>query len=174
MPATPLHFLSVAPLHLVRPQTFDITALLLSSTCIDLELLYLLMIGQPMIHGIWHSYFFAFTIFPLVVSVVVLVAEREFSKILKNTYRIFRFSPSKLKYNFKTIYFSALIGGTSHLFFDMWTHRVSSHLLYPFVVFASENPFWVGEYDIVVHIAAALLSAFSIYWWVKRLCTHPP
>ena len=169
MPPTPLHFLSVAPLHFVKSGIFDITALLLSSTGIDLELLYLLLIGQPLYHGLWHSYFFALTIFPVAVSLVVFVAERKFTKRLKGTYKFFRFSPSKLKYSFKTIYFSSLVGGASHIFFDMWTHRASSYLLYPFVIFDAENPFWTGEYEVVIYISVTLLSIWSIYFWIKRM-----
>jgi len=172
LPPTPIHFFSVASLHFVRSGTFDITALLLSSTCIDLELLYLLLIGQPLHHGLWHSYFFALTIFPVAVSLVVLVAERKLPTILKSIYKFFRFSPSKLKYSFKNIYLASLIGGASHIFFDMWTHRVSSYLLYPFAVFDSENPFWVAEYEVVIYISVALLSVYSIYLWIKRMRTH--
>lgn len=172
MPPTPIHFLSVAPLHFVKPGTFDLTALLLSSTGIDLELLYLLLVGQPLYHGLWHSYFFAFTIFPVAVSLVVLVAERKLLGIVKSTYKFFRFSPSKLKYSFKTIYLSSLIGAASHIFLDMWTHRVSSRLLYPFVVFEAENPFWAYEYEVVVYISVTLLSLYSIYFWIKHVRTH--
>ena len=173
MPPTPIHFLSVAPLHFIRPGTFDITALLLSSTCIDLELLYLLLIGQPLSHGLWHSYLFALTIFPAAVSLVVLLAERKFTKTLRKTYKFFRFSPYKLKYSFKTIYLSSLIGGASHIFFDMLTHRFSPYILYPFTVFTSENPFWLGEYEVIIHISLALLSVYSIYFWIKHMRPHP-
>jgi hypothetical protein len=172
LPPTPIHFLSVAPLHFVKPGTFDITALLLSSTCIDLELLYLLLIGQPLYHGLWHSYFFALTIFPVAVSLLVLVAERKLLGILKSTYKLFRFYPIKLKYSFKTIYLSSLVGGASHIFFDMWTHRVSSYLLYPFVVFEAENPFWAYEYEVVIYISVTLLSIYSIYFWIKHMRIH--
>jgi membrane-bound metal-dependent hydrolase YbcI (DUF457 family) len=169
LPPTPIHFLSVASLHFVKSGTFDITALLFSSTCIDLELLYRLLIGQPLSHGLWHSYFFAVTVFPVAVSLFVLVAERKLLGILKSTYKLFRFYPIKLEYSFKTIYFSSLIGGVSHIFFDMWTHRVSAYLLYPFVVFDAENPFWLGEYEVVIYISVTILSVYSIYFWIRRM-----
>jgi hypothetical protein len=168
LPPTPVHFFAVAPLHFVRSGIFDITALLISSTCIDLELLYLLLIGQPLYHGLWHSYFFALTIFPVAVSLVVFVVERKLPTLLEGFYKFFRFSPSKLKHSFKTIYLSSLIGGASHIFFDMWTHRVSSYILYPLTIFGSENPFWTGDYEVVVYISVALLSIYSIYIWIKR------
>jgi hypothetical protein len=172
LPPTPIHFLSVAFLHFVKSATFDITALLLSSTCIDLELLYLLLIGQPLSHGLWHSYFFALTAFPVAVSLLVLVAERKLLGILKSTYKFFRFYPIKLKYSFKTIYISSVIGGVSHIFFDMWTHRVSAYLLYPFVVLDAENPFWLGEYEVVIYISVTILSVYSIYFWIRRMRTQ--
>jgi membrane-bound metal-dependent hydrolase YbcI (DUF457 family) len=118
---------------------------------------------------LWHSYFFAVTVFPVAVSLFVLVAERKLLGILKSTYKLFRFYPIKLEYSFKTIYFSSLIGGVSHIFFDMWTHRVSAYLLYPFVVFDAENPFWLGEYEVVIYISVTILSVYSIYFWIRRM-----
>ena len=108
----------------------------------------------------------------MAVSLVVFVVERKLVGIVRSSYRVFRFSPSKLKYNFKTIYLSSLIGGVSHVFFDMWTHRVSSHLLYPFVVFDAANPFWAYEYEVAVYISVTLLSLYSIYFWIKQMRTH--
>ncbi|UCE95583.1 MAG: DUF4184 family protein [Candidatus Bathyarchaeota archaeon] len=172
MPPTPIHFFSIAPLHFIKSGTFDITALLLSSTCIDLELLFFILNGQPLYHGFSHSYFFALTFFPVMISLVVFVAERKFPEILKSTYKFFRFSPTELKYSFKSIFLSSLIGGVSHIFFDMWTHRVSSYLFYPFVVFSSENPFWIGEYEVLIYVIVAFLSICSIYFWIKRMRTH--
>ena len=168
MPPTPLHFTVIAPLHFKRVETFDITALLLSSTFVDLELLYLLLIGQPMYHGVWHSYLFTLTVFPVAVSLLVFVAERKFLNTLRSTYKFFRFTPEKLLYSFKKIYLTSLIGGVSHIFIDMWTHRVSPYLLYPSII-SSENPFWVGEYEVLVYIGVGLLSLYTIYMWIKRM-----
>lgn len=157
----------IAPLHFTRAGTFDITALLLSSTFVDLELGYLLLIGQPMYHGVWHSYLFTFTVFPLAVSLIVFITERRFLSTLVNTYRFFRFIPKQVVYNFKNIYLSSLIGGVSHVFLDMWVHRVSPYLFYPSILNA-ENPFWLGEFQILVYVGIALLSLCTIYYWITR------
>lgn len=168
MPATPLHFLAIAPLHFKRTKFFDITALLFSSTAVDLELLYLLLIGEPMYHGIWHSYFFVLTILPVAVSLFVFLMERKFLNVLTKVYTFFRFFPRKVKYSFRTIYLSSLIGGISHIFFDMWVHRFSSYVLFPFSIFEADNPFWIGRYEIMVHIGVALLGLYTVYIWIQR------
>jgi hypothetical protein len=116
---------------------------------------------------LWHSYFFALTIFPAAVSLVVFAAERRFPETLKSTYKLFRFPLFKLKHSFKSIYLSSLIGGASHIFFDTWTHRVSSYLLYPFTVLDTVNPFWSIEYEAATYIFVALLGTYSIYLWIK-------
>jgi len=167
LPPTPFHFLAAALLHFRRPKNFDIAALLFSSTCVDLELLYLLFVGKPMYHGIWHSYFFVLTVYPAVLSLVLYLAEKRFSKKIKSIYGFFRFFPEKIRYPFGIIYFSCLVGGLSHIFFDMWVHRVSSYLLFPFSIFDAENPFWIGRYEVIVHIGVGLLSLYAIYIWIR-------
>jgi len=166
LPPTPLHFLAIAPLHFKRPETFDVTALLCSSTFVDLELLYLLLIGRPMIHGFWHSYFYVLTIYPVVLSLMVYVAERRFDKTILIVYRFFRFFPKKVRYSLKTIYFCCLIGGVSHIFFDMWVHENSSYVLFPFY---EGNPFWIGEWSIIVFSLVVLLSLYTVFLWIRQL-----
>ncbi|MDH5376523.1 MAG: DUF4184 family protein [Candidatus Bathyarchaeota archaeon] len=166
MPPTPLHFLAIAPLHFKRPETFDVTALLCSSTFVDLELLYLLLTGRPMIHGFWHSYFYVLTIYPVALSLMVYVAERRFDKTILSVYRFFRFFPKKVRYSVKTIYFCCLIGGVSHIFFDMWVHENSSYVLFPFY---EGNPFWIGEWSIIVFSLVVLLSLYTVFLWIRQL-----
>jgi len=166
MPATPLHFSAIAPLHILRPESFDVTALLCSSTLVDLELLYRLLLGQPMTHGLWHSYFFVLTIYPVMLSLIVYVVERWFDKTIFTVYRLFRFFPKKVRYSLKTIYASCLVGGVSHIFFDMWVHENSSYVLFPFY---EGNPFWIGEWSIIVFLLVALLSLYTVFLWIRQL-----
>lgn len=116
----------------------------------------------------WHSYFFVLIILPLATSLIAYVVEHPLRETLTGAYRVFRFSPKKVTYPFTMIYISSLLGGFSHIFFDMWTHRYSAYILYPLTIFNAENPFWIGRYEIVVHTAVLLLSGCTIYWWVKR------
>jgi len=166
LPATPLHFLTIAPLHFKRPKAFDITALLFSSTLVDLELLYRLLTGEPMIHGLWHSYFFVLTIYPVLLSLIIYVGERRFNKTILGVYRFFRFYPKKVNYRFKTIYFCCLIGGASHIFFDMWVHENSPYVLFPFY---NENPLWIGEWSIIILVLVSLLSFYTVFLWIRQI-----
>jgi hypothetical protein len=166
LPPNPLHFSAVAPLHFKRPETFDITALLFSSTFVDLELLYYFLIGKPMSHGLWHSYFFVLTIYPIVLSLIVYVAERRIEKTIFGVYRVFRFFPKKVKYSFKTIYFCCLVGGISHIFFDMWIHENSPYVLFPFY---EENPFWIGKWSIIIDLIVGLLSVYTVFLWIRQM-----
>ena len=169
MPATPLHFLAIAPLHFKRPENFDITALLCSSTFVDLELLYYFLTEKHMNHGLWHSYFFVLTIYPVVLSLIIYVTERRLDKTIFRIYRFFRFFPKKMRYSFKTIYFCCLIGGVSHIFFDMWTHEVSPYVLFPFY---EENPFWIDEWSIIIFALISLLSLYTVFLWIRQMQSH--
>ena len=169
MPATPLHFLAIVPLHFKRPENFDVTALLCSSTFVDLELVYYFLVENHTSHGFWHSYFFVLTIYPVVLSLIVYVAERRFGKTIFNVYNFFRFFPKKVKYSFKTIYFSCLIGGASHIFFDMWGHEHSPYVLFPFF---RENPFWIGDWNIIILVLVIFLSFYAIFLWIKQMQIH--
>ena len=122
-----------------------------------------------MTHGLWHSFFFVLTIYPVVLSLVVFVMERRFNKIIFSVYRFFRFYPEKVKYRFKTIYLSCLIGGISHIFFDMWVHENSPYVLFPFY---NENPFWIGEWSVIIHVLVSLLSLYTLFLWVKQIQIH--
>jgi hypothetical protein len=155
----------MAPLHFWRPDTFDVTALLCSSTLIDLELLYRFLIGEPMKHGLWHSYLFVLTIYPVVLSLIVYVMEHPFGRVLSKVHRVFRFFPKRVRYPWKTIYFSCLVGGISHIFFDMWTHENSSYILFPFT---DANPFWLGQWGVIIHGVVILLSIYTVLCWITR------
>jgi hypothetical protein len=166
LPATPLHFLAIAPLHFGRPEIFDITALFYSSLSVDLELLFGLLMSNTLAHGLWHSYFFVLTIYPICVSLFVYVIESRFEKTISKVYGFFRFFPNKIKYPFKTIYLCCLIGGVSHIFFDMWVHEYSPYILFPLV---TQNPFWIGEWSTIIYALVILLSSFTIFLWLRQV-----
>lgn len=166
MPATLLHFSAIAPLHSKRPEKFDITALIYASTLVDLELLYSFLTENHLNHGLWHSYFFVLTIYPVVLSLVIYLAERSLEKTIFDIYGFFKFFPKKVKYPFKTIYLCCLFGGLSHIFFDMWTHENSPYVLFPFY---GKNPFWVGEWSIIIDALVILLSLYTVFLWIKQI-----
>ncbi len=119
-----------------------------------------------MSHGLWHSYLFVLTIYPVLVSLIVYLTERGFEKTIFSVYRFLRFFPKKVRYSFGMIYFSSLIGGVSHIFFDMWVHENSSYVLFPL---HEGNPFWVGEWSIVIFVSVGLLSLYAIFLWRRQM-----
>ena len=136
---------------------------------VDLELVLSFLLSGSLTHGVWHSYLFVLTIFPVAVGLFVYAVERWFEGTIFGVYRFFRFYPEKIRYPFRTIYVCCLIGGVSHIFFDMWTHEVSSYILFPLV---AENPFWVGEWSIVIFVLMVLLSSFTVFLWVRAMLAH--
>lgn len=170
MPANPLHFLAVAPLHFIWPKKFDITALLISSTFVDLELIYYFLIENHTSHGLWHSYFFVLTIYPIVLSIIIFFGEKKFSAQISKIYNVVRFYPPKVSYSLKTIYICCLIGGLSHMFFDMWTHEYSPYVLFPA---DNGNAFWFGEFvNNVFLLLVAVLSLITLVLWIKGMKPH--
>ena len=169
MPANPLHFLAIAPLHFKQPEAYDITALLYSSILVDLELLYSFLTGQPMNHGIWHSYLYVLTIYPAALSLIVYAIERGFEKPIIRIHKFLRLYPGKVRYPLKTIYLNCLVGGASHIFLDMWTHETSVFILFPFY---EGNPFWIGEWSIVVYALVTLLSIYTLFLWGRHASLH--
>ena len=167
MPLTPLHFSAIAPLHFRRSDIFDITALFYSSMAVDLELIFSFLLSESLTHGVWHSYLFVLTVYPIAVSLFVYAVEIWFEGTAFRVYRFFKFYPEKVRYPFKTIYFCCLFGGVSHIFSDMWTHRFSSYVFFPLFV---ENPFWIGELGSqVVFALMVLLSLYTVFLWIKQM-----
>ena len=117
-------------------------------------------------HGIWHSYLFVLTIYPVALSLIVHIAERRFDATIFGIYRFFRFFPKKVRYSFKTVYFCCLLGGISHIFFDMWVHEISPYVLFPFY---EANPFWIGRWSIIIDLIVVLLSFYTVYLWMKQM-----
>ena len=170
MPLSPLHFLAIAPLHFKWSKVFDITALFYSSLAVDLEIVLSFLLGGYLGHGVWHSYLFVVTVYPAAVSLFVYALEKWFEGTVFGVYRLLRFYPEKVRYSFLTVYLCCLLGGVSHVFFDMWTHQVSSYILFPLV---GANPFWLGDFwSYLVFAVVVLLSFYAIYLWVRRALAH--
>ena len=137
---------------------------------VDLELLVSLLLGGSLTHGVWHSYLFVLTIYPVAVGLFVYAVERWLEGTVFGVYRFFRFYPEKVRYRFRTVYLCCVIGGVSHIFFDMWTHEVSSYILFPIV---TKNPFWFGDYwSYVVFALMVLLSFYTVFLWAKQMLIH--
>jgi len=136
---------------------------------VDLELVLSFLLSGSLAHGVWHSYLFVLTIYPFAVGLFVYALERWFGGAISRVYRFFRFYPEKIRYSFRTIYLCCLVGGISHIFFDMWTHEVSSYILFPIVV---RNPFWIGEWSIVIFALMVLLSFYTAFLWAKQMLIH--
>jgi len=137
---------------------------------VDLEIFYTFLFGGSLAHGAWHSYLFVLTIYPVAVSLFVYAVEKWFEGTIFGVYGFFRFYPEKVRYSFRTVYLCCLFGGVSHVFFDMWTHPISSYVLFPLVV---ENPFWVGEWtSYVVFALMVLFSLYAVFLWIRQMRVH--
>ena len=163
MPANPLHFLAVLPLHLKNPGKFDALTLLVSSTFVDLEMVIMVLLGKPMTHGIMHSYVMIFTFYPFILSILIYTLFRRTKIKMKKIYDYVKFNQESIDLSFKQIYLNCLVGGVSHLFLDMWTHEYSIYLFYPIT---EVNPFWLGQASILVTSTTIMISIYSaILWW---------
>jgi len=136
---------------------------------VDLELVLSFLLVGSLTHGVWHSYLFVLTIYPIAVGLFVYAVERWLEGTVFRVYRFFRFYPKRVRYPFRTIYLCCLVGGVSHVFFDMWTHEVSSYILFPLV---TRNLFWIGEWSYVVFTLMVLLSFYAVFLWAKQIHIH--
>jgi len=136
---------------------------------VDVELVVAFLLGGSLNHGVWHSYLFVLTVYPVAVGLFVYVVERWLEGTVFGVYRFFRFYPEKVRYPFRTVYLCCLVGGVSHVFFDMWTHEVSSYILFPLVM---DNPFWFVEWSYVVFALAVLLGLYTVFLWAKQMLIH--
>jgi len=136
---------------------------------VDLELVLSFLLVGSLTHGVWHSYLFVLTIYPIAVGLFVYAVERWLEGTVFRVYRFFRFYPKRVRYPFRTICLCCLVGGVSHVFFDMWTHEFSSYILFPLVV---ENPFWIGDWSNVVFAVMVLLSFYTVFLWLRQAFAH--
>jgi len=171
MPITPLHGLAPLFLYFKDRRSVDPLALIVSATFIDLEPLYYFLTGECLDHGIWHGFAISFTVYPVLITFGVFTMEHYFEGRLWSAYNSLRIKPNQVRYSLRRIYISSLIGGVSHVFFDMFTHENMPYVIYPL---ANRNLFYVGQASIVVEIAVVLLAIYSCLRWLigysKGLC----
>ena len=165
MPFTPFHGLALMFLHFRYEKRIDLLAVLVSATFVDLEPLYYMLVGEPIDHRIWHSIPMSLTIYPILITLGVYMIERLFEGRLWLAYGIFRLRPDRVKYTLSGIYICSLIGGFSHVFFDMFTHETMPYAIYPL---ADGNPFYLGPASIIVEVAVILLAIYSCLRWMRR------
>lgn len=164
MPITPLHALSLMFLYFRDKRRIDPLALAVSSAFIDLEVAYYMLITEPLDHRLWHGFALALTVYPILTTLGVYAAERVFTSQLQSAYNKLRLNASQVQYPASTIYFCSLIGGFTHIFFDMFTHKDMPYVLYPIVY---GNPFYLGTTAIIVEATVILLALYSCLEWLK-------
>ncbi|MEM3704606.1 MAG: DUF4184 family protein [Candidatus Bathyarchaeia archaeon] len=164
MPITPLHALSLMFLHFRDKRRFDPLALAVSSTFVDLEAAYYLLIMEPLDHRLWHGFALALTVYPVLTTLGVYAAGRSFASQLQSTYNKLRLKTSQVQYSASTIYYCSLVGGFTHIFFDMFTHKDMPYVLYPI---AYGNPFYIGNASLMVEITVILFAFYSLFEWIK-------
>ena len=166
MPLTPLHGLAVLFLYFKNKRSVDPLALFASATMVDLEPLYYILSGEFLNHHmIWHGYALTLTIYPILITLALYVVEHVFEKQLWSTYTHLRFKPEKVRYSLLTIYLCCLIGGFSHIFFDMFTHESLPYVVYPLFF---GNPFYLGPASGIVELTVVALALYSVYCWYKN------
>jgi len=143
----------------------DPLALTISTTFIDIEPLHYTILGEPLDHRVWHGFTLALTVYPILVTIGVYIAERFFEKRLWAVYNWLRLKPVKVKYPLLNIYLLSLFGGFSHIFLDMFTHPEMFWVLYPF---AMDNPFYTWQAAVAVEVAVITLSVYSLMCWLKN------
>jgi hypothetical protein len=169
MPITPLHGLAFIFIYFKNKRRVDPLALMVSATFIDLEPLYYFLLGEPLDHRFWHGFTLALTVYPILLTFGVYVAERLFEGKLWTAYNMVRLNPVQVKYPLLNIYGLSLLGGFSHVFLDMFTHEKMPYVLYPFI---NGNPFYIGQASIIVEITVILLTIYSLNCWLKDNSKH--
>jgi hypothetical protein len=144
----------------------DPLALVISSSIVDLEPFFVLLFNlQQPPHGFWHSYF-GVLLLSVPLTLGVYLVESKGSRAVERSYRILKIDSAQVKHGLGVIFYTNLVGGFSHVFFDMFTHKSFPYVLYPLVKFS--NPFWMGlEVAMVVEAFVVLLSAYSCWLWIE-------
>jgi membrane-bound metal-dependent hydrolase YbcI (DUF457 family) len=166
MPITPLHATAFLFLYFKDKRRIDPLALVVSTTFIDIEPLYYILLGEPLSHRIWHSFTLALTIYPILVTIGAYVVEHLFQNKLLAIYKWAMLNPVKASYPPLNIYLISLFGGFSHIFLDMFTHREMLWVLYPF---ATGNPFYMRQASMIIDAALIILSIYSLCCWLKNM-----
>lgn len=164
MPLTPFHGFSMLFLYFRNKRNIDPLALSASATFVDLEPLYYLLIGEPLDHQIWHGFALILTVYTILLAVAVYSVERFSETRLLSAYNILRLKPPQVRYSLETIYICCLLGGFSHIFFDMFTHEHMPYVVYPLFF---GNPFYLGQASGIVEAAVIALTLYSVFCWRK-------
>lgn len=163
MPLTPLHILAFLWVYFLTHRRIDPTALILSTSLIDLEALAGIYLKMP--HWVWHSYFGAI-VFSIPLALFLYLFEHRANGFLTRTYGAFSVPFQGRPYGFRMVYITYALGSTSHVFLDSLTHRSFPLVFFPFVT--SPNPFWFGfEFAWMVYAILVLLSVYSLVLWIK-------
>jgi hypothetical protein len=117
-----------------------------------------LLIGETLDHRIWHGFALAITVYPILVTIGVYIVER------LSICNVLRLKPKQVQYPLLIVYFCSLLGGFTHVFFDMFTHKDMPYVIYPL---AYGNPFYMGNASIIIEITVILLAAYSLLQWIK-------
>ncbi|MEM3666680.1 MAG: DUF4184 family protein [Candidatus Bathyarchaeia archaeon] len=165
MPLTPLHGISLMFLYFKDKRRMDPLALTASATFIDLEPLYYTLMGENLDHRIWHSFASVLTVYPLLITLGVYIVEHLLNKRLHSIYTALGLRPNRVVYPLLMIYLCSLIGGLSHVFFDMFTHKDMPYVIFPLT---NGNPFYLGQASIISELTVILLTAYSLLQWLKR------
>ncbi|MBS7621284.1 DUF4184 family protein, partial [Candidatus Bathyarchaeota archaeon] len=164
MPITPLHATALFFLHFKDRRRIDPLALAISTTFIDLEPLYYILLGEHLDHRAWHGFTLALTIYPILVTIGVYMAEQLFENKLWAVYKRAGLNPVKAKYPLLNIYLLSLFDGFSHILLDAFTHREMLWVLFPF---GNGNPFYSWQAAIIVESTVIILSVYSLWCWLK-------
>ncbi len=162
MPLTPLHTLALLWIYLRYPRLVDPSALIVSTLIIDIESVVGIILHRS--HGIWHSYVGA-ALVALLMAVLLYMFERRNERLLNRIYTSLQL-PFFPPYKLRNVTFTVLLGSTSHVLLDSFTHRSFPNVLFPFE--ASPNPFWFGfEFAWLVYAVVISLSAYSLLTWFR-------
>jgi len=165
MALTPFHTLAFMFLYFRNKRKVDPLALAVSTTFIDLETFYYFLLGDPLDHKLLHGFALALTVYPILVTLGVYAIERLFEERLWLAYGRLRLKPLQVRYPLWIIYLNSFLGGFSHIFLDMFTHKDMPYVIYPI---AYGNPFYIGQASILVDAAVILLAIYSCLIWLKR------
>ncbi len=165
MPLPPVHGLAALLPYFKNKALLDPLALVASATAVDVEPLIYIFLGQPLTHQIWHGWLLTLTIYPVLVALFVFSVERLLEGNVQSAYKTLRFNTDRAKYPPHTIYLCCLLGGASHMLFDMFTHQNLPYVIYPITY---GNPFYLGQYTGIIELTSIGLALATVFLWWKN------
>ena len=173
-----LHWVTVWPLFVYRPNKFNFFALSIGSIIPDLEALILFLFVEDSwkARSIMHSILGAFTLDLIIVLIttiyIVPIIIKYMDRKIENK-KVFLFSKTDLrqhKTNTKVIVYSGLIGTVSHVLIDI-IHHPYNPLTFPIENYYSFNLILFNNLqlaNILVNGGSALLFIIMIYYWYLK------